>query len=308
MMDDNVVGVIGLGNMGAAIADRLMDTDTRLVVYDPSPEAIEWASGRGAIVVASARAVADRAPLVMACLPSLAVSRAVAAEVASGAAIRTYVETSTIGPDTAREIAASLREHAIGFVDAAISGGAPAARKGELAVMIAGDHTDVAAAQPALAKLAARVFAIGPTPGQAQTMKLVNNILAAANMASAFEALVLGTQLGLDPAMMIDVLNAGSARSMALVERRASAILKGSFDSGPKLGLLNKDIELALRAADAAGFPLDAVPTLSGAAALWSRAAQAGLDGADVSALIRVVEDAAGITVRDKAADHRHAD
>src|SRR3546814_2897009 len=132
-------------------------------------------------------------------------------------------------------------------------------------------------------------------------MKLINNIVAAANRASAFEALVLGRKLGLDGAEMINVLNAGSARSMALVERRASAILSGQFDSGPRIGLLHKDVQLALDAATEVGLSLKAIPTLDGAAQLWAEAERLGMAGQDVSALIRVVEERAGVTVRSDA-------
>jgi len=292
------VGLLGLGNMGAALGERLLDTGIEVLAYDLNAEAAARLAGHGAVIAVSARQVADQAAVVIASLPSVAASHAVAAEVAGGSSVRHYVETSTIGPDAAREIGGLMQRNGIGFIDAAVSGGAPVARKGELAMMLAGDDASLAAVRPLLSRLSASMFEIGTEPGQAQLMKLVNNIVAAANMASAFEALILGTRLGLNPAMVVDVLNAGSARSMALVERRANAILSGRFDSGPKIALLQKDVQLALDAASAAGFPLEAIPTLRGAAELWADADKAGMAGQDVSALIRIVEDKAGVVAR----------
>src|SRR3546814_452243 len=139
-----------------------------------------------------------------------------------------------------------MKVYGIAMIDAAVSGGSPVARQGALVIMLAAPAKTVEAVRPVLARLAGAIVVIGEQPGQAQLMKLINNIVAAANMASAFEALVLGRKLGLDGAEMINVLNAGRARSMALVERRASAILSGQFDSGPRIGLLHKDVQLAL--------------------------------------------------------------
>jgi len=292
------VGLLGLGNMGAALGERLLDTGIEVLAYDLNAEAAARLAGHGAVIAVSARQVADQAAVVIASLPSVAASHAVAAEVAGGSSVRHYVETSTIGPDAAREIGGMMQRNGICFIDAAVSGGAPVARKGELAMMLAGDDASLAAVRPLLSRLSASMFEIGTEPGQAQLMKLVNNIVTAANMASAFEALILGTRLGLNPAMVVDVLNAGSARSMALVERRANAILSGRFDSGPKIALLQKDVQLALDAASAAGFPLEAIPTLHGAAELWADADKAGMAGQDVSALIRIVEDKAGVVAR----------
>ncbi|ALR20391.1 NAD(P)-dependent oxidoreductase [Sphingobium baderi] len=297
-MSETAIGLLGLGNMGAAIGDRLLDVGTPLLVHDLDPLAMQRLEERGARTTSSAREVADGAAVVIASLPTVKVSRSVAAEVAAGSRVHHYIETSTIGPDAAREIAGIMATQGVEFIDAAVSGGAPVARQGALAIMLAARAEARIAVRPVLERLSTSIFDIGDQPGQAQLMKLVNNVVAAANMASAFEALVMGTRLGLDAKVMIDVLNAGSARSMALVDRRASAILSGRFDSGPRLGLLHKDVQLAVEAAATVDFPLDAAPTLIGAAQLWEKAVQAGMAEDDVSALIRVVEEQAGVEVR----------
>jgi 3-hydroxyisobutyrate dehydrogenase len=297
-MSDQSIGLLGLGNMGLALARRLLGQGATLHVYDPNRQALDRAQALGAIAHGSCRAVGDTAQILIACVPTVDISADVATQAAAGTAVRYYVEMSTIGPDAATALERLLGTKSIGFIDAAVSGGAEAAIAGTLAIMVAGRPESVSAVRTVLDRISGQVFVIGERAGQAQAMKLVNNLLAAANMANAFEALVLGVKLGLDPATMVTVINAGSGRSMALVERRSRAILSGRFDSGPKIALLHKDIGLALEAAQASGFPLAHAPSLMGAATLWQRAVAQGMAADDVSALIRVVENAAGAVVR----------
>ncbi|MDB5687667.1 MAG: hypothetical protein JWR77_2256 [Rhizorhabdus sp.] len=296
-------GFVGLGNMGGAIAERLLAQGVELHVHDPSLAASDRAAALGATLHGSPRAVADAAETVFGCLPTVAVARHVllgADGIIEGTMVRRYLEMSTIGPAAAAQHAAAIAERGLAFVDAAVSGGAAAAISGTLAIILAGDADALAAAAPLLGLISDRRFPIGERAGQAQAMKLVNNLLAAANMATSFEALTLGVGMGLDPAAMVEVINAGSGRNTGLVDRRVAAILSRRFDSGPKIALLAKDIELAFDHATAVGFPLAAAPALGGMAELWRRAVAAGMAGDDVSALIRVVEDQAGLCVRGK--------
>jgi 3-hydroxyisobutyrate dehydrogenase-like beta-hydroxyacid dehydrogenase len=283
--------------MGSALAQRLLSQAVQLHVYDPNRAAVEVAASLGAAAHASCRSVADTAAILIACVASVPVSADVAAKAAEGAKIRYYVEMSTIGPEAARALDSLMAARSIGFIDAAVSGGAAAAVEGTLAIMVAGQPKSINEVRAVLGRISDRIFVIGNLAGQAQSMKLINNLLAAANMANAFEALVLGVKLGLEPAQMASVINAGSGRSMALADRRVHAILSRRFDSGPKIALLHKDIGLALEVARAAGFPLEAAPSLAGAATLWQRAISKGMGAQDVTALIRIVEDAANVVV-----------
>lgn len=293
-------GFIGLGNMGGAIAERLLRQGVELHIFDVNAAAVGRAAAIGAIVHESPCAVADAAETMFGCLPTVAVARDVLFGkdgVIEGKAVRRYLEMSTVGPKAAAAHATATAEYGITLIDAAVSGGAAAALDGTLAIILAGDPAELAAADPLLAAISAKRFMIGDRAGQAQAMKLVNNLLAAANMATSFEALTLGVGMGLDPAAMVEVINAGSGRNTGLVERRVTAILSRRFDSGPKIALLAKDIELAFEHATEIGFPLEAAPALSGMAELWRRAVAGGMAGDDVSALIRVVEDQAGLRV-----------
>ena len=305
-MDEPIkVGVIGLGNMGAAIAERLARSgQVTLYVYDQNIAAAERLAALGAHVEVSARAVARAAEIVITCLPhaEACVSALFGNDGVVGSGnVRHCVEMSTIGPAAMRDIATRLEAAGIGALDAPVSGGAAGALKGTLAIMISGKPAVRAAVAPVLAAISDKVFTISDQAVDAQIMKLVNNLLAAANMASAFEALTLGVKLGLAPEKIIEVVNAGSGRNTGMDERKTGAILSRRFEGLGKISLLEKDIGLAFDVATQAGFPLDALPALTGMAQLWERAVQQGMAGQDVSALIKVVEQRAGVQVRASA-------
>ena len=169
-----------------------------------------------------------------ACLPAGAVSEQVAAEVAASRTLRIYVEMSTIGSAAMARIAQSLAARGITLVDCPISGGPKGARAGTLSVIAAGPRAALDEIRPLLARIGRTVFEVGERPGQAQLMKLVNNLISAANMAASFEALVLGAKGGLDPDLMVDVINASTGRNSATLDKVPKAVLPGTFDYGAK--------------------------------------------------------------------------
>jgi len=134
------LGFIGLGQMGAPMAERLLAPDVRLHVHDANPAAMAAFVQKGAVAHHSPASVADAAPIVFACLPSQSVSRAVAAGLADGRVVQVYAEMSTIGRETIAGIAETLGARGIAVVDAPISGGPPGARAGTLAMMAALGH------------------------------------------------------------------------------------------------------------------------------------------------------------------------
>ena len=291
------IGFIGLGQMGAPMAKRLLGPDTTLHVHDRASAAMEHLVAAGAVGHASAAAVADAAPLVFACLPSPAISEAVALGpdgIIAGAAIRTYVEMSTVGRQCVERIAAGLAARNIGFVDAPISGGPPGARAGTLAVMASGAPDAIALAESALRRIGRSLHVLGDRPGLGQTMKLVNNLVIAANMASTFEALVLGAKAGLDADAMVAVLNASTGRSLVTTDIVPRSVLTRSFDFGATIAIMEKDVRLGLAEAAALSVPMW---TLEQAARLWTFAVTQGRAADDISALIRVMEEWAGTTV-----------
>ena len=131
-----------------------------------------------------------------------------------GTKIKTFIDLSTTGPRVASEVAKSLAAKEIVAVDAPVSGGPSGAEKGTLAVMVSGPKSLTGELTPILGVIG-NVFWVGERPGLGQTMKLCNNLLSAAAIAITSEALVMGTKAGLDPAVMLDVINAGSGRNTA---------------------------------------------------------------------------------------------
>jgi 3-hydroxyisobutyrate dehydrogenase-like beta-hydroxyacid dehydrogenase len=290
-------GFIGLGRMGAALAERLQSAGVPLTVFDVRPENAAPFLDAGAEAAQSPRAVADRASVVFSCLPTtrIAVDVALGPDgVAGGHAVQVYVDTATIGMKVAQEIAAGLPE-TIGFIDAPVSGGPVGARAGTLSTMASGSRAAYERAHPLLSILAKSVFYIGERPGQAQIAKLVNNHLSAAGRLATFEGLVLALKAGIDPMAMIDVLNASSGRNHTTTHKIPAALESGSFSYGARLANSIKDETLLRDEADALGVPLWVAPRLL---ETLKEAAEAGYQDQDSMFLIQFMGERAGIDVR----------
>jgi 3-hydroxyisobutyrate dehydrogenase len=293
------IGFLGLGQMGAPMAERLLAEDVRLHVFDPRPEAMAPFVARGAIACTSAAAVADAAGIVFACLPNGKVSEAVATGpggVIEGGTVRVYAEMSTIGKVVVTGLATALGTRGITVVDAPISGGPAGARAGTLAMLASGPPAAVAALQPWLARIGRRVFVLGEEPGQAQVMKLVNNLLFAANMVTAFEGLSMGAKAGIDPDLMLEMVNAGTGRSM-VTEQVVAEVLSRRFSFGATISVVDKDVTLGLAEAAALDVPMWG---LEQAARVWRFAASQGAGGEDITALARIMERWAGAELRSR--------
>ena len=263
----------------------------------PQPHAVAQFVARGAIAHASPKSVADAASIVFACLPSGKVSEAVALGpdgVAEGKAVRIHAEMSTIGPATVGRIAEGLAARGIGMVDTPISGGPAGARAGTLALMPAGAPAAVATLRPWLERIGQRIFVMGERPGQGQAMKLVNNLIFAANAVVALEAYAMGAKAGLDPATMVEMVQAGTGRSF-VGEGFMPKVLSGSFDFGAAISIVDKDVMLGLEEAKAQGVPMWAVEQ---AARVWRFAASQGMAREDVSRLATLLEGWGGVPIR----------
>ena len=180
------------------------------------------------------------------------------------------------------------------MVDAPVSGGLKGARDGTLAVMISGPAEACEKVLPVL-KVFGKIFMMGETPGAAQTMKLANNLLAAAALAVSSEAVVMGVKAGLDPKTMIDVINASSGRNSATQDKFPRAILPGTFDFGFATGLSYKDVRLCVDEAEALGVPMVLGAVVRQMLAVTN--AKFGPDS-DFTSIARVVEEWAGVEIR----------
>jgi 3-hydroxyisobutyrate dehydrogenase-like beta-hydroxyacid dehydrogenase len=295
------IGFIGVGRMGQPMASRLIAAGHPVVAYDVQGQALSAIANKGAETASSPADVAARAEIVMASLPVPAVVQEVALGqhgVAAGSRARVFVDLSTTGPRVAKAVAAALAERGITAIDAPVSGGVAGAVKGTLAVMTSGPKPQCDRLRPILEAIG-KVFYIGPEPGMGQMMKLINNLLSATATAATSEAIVLGAKAGLDPYVMIDVINAGSGRNTATEDKFPRAILPRSFDYGFALGLMAKDVKLCIDEADALQVPMWIGQAVK---QLWLYGLGQGGPDQDFTALITHIEKWSGVTVGGKPA------
>ena len=251
------IGFIGLGNMGQPMARRLIAAGHKLIVYDTRNDAVAPLVALGAQLASSPADVADRVETVMASLPSLQISEKVAigeGGVIQGKRIKRFIDLSTTGATVAAKIAAVLAKKNIVQIDCPVSGGVGGASKGTLAVMVSGPKAETDLVKDVLAVFG-KVFVIGEKPGMAQTMKLANNFLSATAMAATSEAVAMGVKAGLDPTVMIDVINAGSGRTTASDGKFPQAILPRTFNYGFATALMLKDVRLCVEQAKSLNVP-----------------------------------------------------
>jgi 3-hydroxyisobutyrate dehydrogenase-like beta-hydroxyacid dehydrogenase len=252
------VGMIGTGRMGGPMAERLLEAGRRLVVFDTNEAALKPLAARGATVARSALEVANQAEIVMASLPTPDIVRRtiIGPEGAiNGTRIRRFIDLSSTGAVATTEIAAALAPRNIEFLDAPVSGGVAGARSGKLTVMVSGPRATYDELQPLLA-LFGRVLFVGVKPGLAQTLKLLNNLMSAAAVAITSEAMAMGVKAGLDPTVMLDVINTSSGRNSATQDKFPKHVLTRGFDFGFSAGLSFKDVRLCLEEAEALGVPM----------------------------------------------------
>jgi len=290
------IGFIGLGNMGAPMARRLIEAGHSLVVYDTRNDVVAPLVDLGAKLGSSPQDVADRVETVMSSLPSLQISQNVATGeggVIHGKKIKRYVDLSTTGSRMAAEIAAALAKKNIVQIDSPVSGGVGGANKGTLAVMVSGPQADIDEVKDALAVFG-RVFVIGDKPGMAQTMKLANNFLSATAMAATSEAVAMGVKAGLDPTIMIDVINAGSGRSTASDNKFPKSILPRTFDYGFATALMLKDVRLCAEEAKGLGTPDAVMRTVLDQ---WEVTNTEFGGDSDFTAILKMIERRAGVIV-----------
>lgn len=291
-----MIGFIGLGNMGFPMASRLAAAGRELVVYDTRGELVDRAMKFGAHGAASPRELADRAEIVLASLPSLQASAAVAEGVAGGEEITLFIDLSTVGSAVAQRNHATLTASGIAALDAPVSGGVSGAQQGGLAIMVSGPCAAFDIAKPLLEQLG-RPFFVDEKPGAAQTMKLVNNLMAATTLAATAEVMVMGVKAGLDPQVMLDVLNAGSGATHASRDKFPKAVLPRTFDYGFATGLMVKDVRLYLDEANALGLPMQLADAV---AALWESTLRDEGPESDFTSIVKVLERTAAVTVRGK--------
>lgn len=290
-------GFVGVGRMGGPMTRRLLDAGHGVCIHDRSTAAVEALVQHGAKAAASAAEVANMAETVFLSLPTPDIVQAVGlgpGGVIEGTRVKHVVDFSTIGPRTASAVAKGLADRGITYVDAPVSGGVAGATKGTLAVMVACPKASYDALEPVL-KTFGKIFHLGEVAGQAQTMKLANNLLSMTAIAVTSEVMVMGVKAGLDAKVMLDVINSGTGRNSASLDKFPRAVLPGTFDFGFATGLAYKDVCLCVNEAEALGVPMIA----GGAVRELYAITQAALGAdSDFTAVCKLIESWAGVEVR----------
>ncbi|MBU1361341.1 MAG: NAD(P)-dependent oxidoreductase [Gammaproteobacteria bacterium] len=290
-MSDNklTLGFIGVGVMGRPIAQHLLAKGHTVLAYDKSEAAVKAMVADGATAATSIADVVDRATIVFTSLPSPAIFTEVAegaGGVHEGKAVKIMVDLSTVGSRATRHAAAALLEKGIDLVDAPVSGGAAGAQKGTLAIMAAGRPEAVSQVRELLESFG-KVFLVGPQAGQAQLLKLLNNMLSSTAFAITSEAFVAGVKGGLDPEVMMAAINAGSGRSGASQDKFMKQVMPRSFDFGFPISSVCKDIGLAVEECEALGVPMWVGNTVR---QLWNFAGRQDGMQRDMTELVRSIE------------------
>jgi len=290
----DAVGFVGIGNMGAPMVARLRDASYDPLLFDAAPENLESFAAGGARIVASSVEMGASTDIAFISLPSPEIAREVALQLAEGGRVRLIVDLSTTGPSMAAQVAKDLAAKGVSLLDCPVSGGVAGARSGKLALMVGGSEDDLARAQPLL-EIFGRIYHVGLVPGMGQMMKVINNLMSASALSVSSEGVTMAVKAGLDPEMVVEVLNAGSGRSSATLDKFPRQILTGSFDAGFSIGLMLKDVRLCLAEAQALGLKL---PACEAVAEIWETAAMKIGPNEDFTRIVQVAEEAAGIVVR----------
>jgi 3-hydroxyisobutyrate dehydrogenase-like beta-hydroxyacid dehydrogenase len=289
------IGFVGLGRMGGPMSRRLIDAGFSLCVFDTSADALAALRDAGSAIAASPEDVGDSADIVFVSLPTPdIVEQVVLSGVGRGSRAKIIVDLSTSGPGMAGRVSRGLEPRGIAWIDAPVSGGIAGAKGGALAVMASGPRAAFETVEPLL-KNFGKVFFVGEKAGLAQVAKLGNNLLAAAAMVISSEALVMGVKAGIDPKIMLDIINAGSGRNSATQDKFPRSVLTRTFDFGFATGLSYKDVRLCVDEAESLG-----VPMVVGAAVRQMLAVTNAKFGAssDFTSITRVVEEWAGVEVK----------
>ena len=290
------VGVVGTGAMGGGVVQSLARTGFEIHARDIDPIAQASAVANGAHGCASPAQLALRCDaIIVLVVDAEQVDEVLFADdgVASTAAPSTIVcVSSTVDPAYPASIAPKLAARSLALLDAPVSGGPAKAAAGTMTMMVSGDAHAFARAEPMLARITGRLFAIGERAGDASTFKIVNNLLAGAHLAAAAEAIAIALAAGLDAHTLAEVVGASSGASWIFADRVPRALAGDLRPPRAAAKILTKDVGIATQLA--ARFHVDA-PIAHAALAAYEGAIAAGLGDDDDAVLIRHAADRAGI-------------
>jgi 2-hydroxy-3-oxopropionate reductase len=280
-----LVGIVGLGLLGHAVASRLRAAGHDVIGHDIVPERVKALVALRGRAGGSVAGVVEAADLVCVVLPSLgAVEEVVLGPGGVAASARrgqTVAQMSTISPALTERLAAECRARGVAFLDCPVSGTSGMVERGDGIIFVGGDQALYERWRPVLESILPRAVLIGAA-GQAMVLKLIANLLVALNSAAAAEALSMAERAGLDVRLALDVLS-GSAATSRMLEVRGPMIAKREFPPQMKLDLFMKDLHLIQDAAAAVGAPL---PLTDVAERLYAAAHAGGHGGEDLAVIV----------------------
>ena len=266
------VGFVGLGNIGEPMCRRLLENGYEVSIYDANPEVVSKLGDTAAEPAENLKVVASSAEVVLLSLPgSDVVEEAVLGErglvegLSSG---KVLIDTSSSRPSSTRDLAEKLAESGVEMLDAPVSGGVLRAEEAKLAVMVGGREEVFERHREVLEAFGEKIFHVGDH-GAGHLVKSLNNLLSATTLASAAEAVILAQKAGVAPETLLEVINAGNGRSYSTEVKFPNFILNRSFDDGFALGLMVKDLKIALETAAEIGHPMFSGSAIS---QLWQAA------------------------------------
>ena len=288
------IGFVGLGNMGAPMARHLVTAGYQLVAADANSAALErFCSTAPCEPAGSLTELGQSCRLVITMLPDGAAVREVllaADGVAAGLSPGCVVlDMSSAAPVGTRELERKLAAAGIALVDAPVSGGVKRAVEGTLAIMAGGEPAAIARCRPVLAQLG-QVFCTG-AGGSGHAVKALNNYLSAVALAATAEAMMAGERFGIEPSVMLEILNHSTGRNSATEQKYPAFVLPRSFNSGFALGLMAKDLAIARDLSASLGTPS---ALLRACAELWRRAERLLGSSADNTEVVRYLESLPG--------------
>lgn len=289
------VAFIGLGAMGLPMALNLVRAGHAVRGFDLNEQALHRFGEGGGQACASAREAGQDAAVLVLMVANAAQAEAALAEALPAADEQAAVILhSTVAPSFATALGERLAASGHPFLDAPVSGGTAGAESGKLSIMASGSAEAFAAADPLLNAVAGRVFRLGERPGIGSSVKMVNQLLAGVHIATACEAMALGTRAGADPATLFEVIT-GSAGNSWMFTNRVPHILERDFTPLSAVEIFVKDLGIVLDSGRELRFPL---PIAAAAHQQFLAAAAAGFGREDDSAVVKVYERLAGIEVR----------
>lgn len=291
------IGFVGIGAMGTPMAGHLSDAGYQLAIYDLDPARVRaFVASKQALTPSSLTDLGKHSELVITMLPDGGIVRkvicgeqdsmrdCVAAALSKSAVV---LDMSSSSPVATRELAPLLEARGIRLMDAPVSGGVKRAVSGQLAIMAGGDGGLLEICRPVLEKMGKQIFHAGPL-GAGHAIKALNNYVSAAGLIAACEAAIAAQRFGIDPNVLVDILNASSGMNNTTANKMKQFMLSGAFNAGFSTGLMAKDLRMALEIANATG---TAAPLAEPCVKIWNDMEQALGAGSDHTEMLRFLQN-----------------